>query len=116
MGVPRGLGRMTVVHQVIHTACQREEDRQVDRLERSLLGRLSLSSRSNNNIKNNVTRRNEVPNTIEDVPFRRQDIRILNAKKRRMMDRKLILFLVTTTTLFLPHWRGSHNSLLSPLQ
>ena len=49
-------GGMTVVHQVIHTACQREEDRQEDRLERSLLGRLSLSSRNNNNVKNNVTR------------------------------------------------------------
>ena len=45
-----------MVHQVIHTACQREEDRQEDRLERSLLGRLSLSSRNNNNVKNNVTR------------------------------------------------------------
>ena len=47
---------MTVVHQVIHTACQREEDRQEDRLERSLLGRLSLASRNNNNVKNNLTR------------------------------------------------------------
>ena len=48
---------MTVVHQVIHTACQRDEDRQEDRLERSLLGRLSLSgSRNNNHVRNNVTR------------------------------------------------------------
>ena len=48
---------MTVVHQVIHTACQREEDRQEDRLERSLLGRLSLSSTRNiNNTRNNITR------------------------------------------------------------
>ena len=47
---------MTVVHQVLHTACQREEDRQEDRLERSLLGRLSLSSRNNNNVRNNITR------------------------------------------------------------
>ena len=31
-----------------------------------------------------------VPNTIEDVPFRRQDRRVLNARKKRVMDRKLI--------------------------
>ena len=29
------------------------------------------------------------PKTIEDVPFRRQDRRILNARKKRLADRKL---------------------------
>ncbi len=32
----------------------------------------------------------EPPRTIEDVPFRRQDRRILNSRKKRIMDRKLI--------------------------
>jgi len=36
----------------------------------------------------------KVPLTIEQVPFRRQDRRILNARNRRLMDKKLILFLV----------------------
>ena len=30
------------------------------------------------------------PKSIEDVPFRRQDRRILNSRKKRVMDRKLI--------------------------
>ena len=30
------------------------------------------------------------PKTIEEVPFRRQDRRILNSRKKRLMDRKLI--------------------------
>jgi hypothetical protein len=43
----------------------------------------------------------KVPKSIEEVPFRRQDIRILIAKNRRMMDRKLILFLVTCGLLMM---------------
>merc|ERR1719419_64307 len=35
------------------------------------------------------------PQSIEEVPFRRQDQRTLNAKKRRDMDKKLILFIVS---------------------
>ena len=30
-----------------------------------------------------------VPHAIEDVPFRRQDRRILNARKKRLADKKL---------------------------
>lgn len=36
----------------------------------------------------------KVPKSIEDVPFRRQDRRILNARKKRIMDRKLIKCLI----------------------
>ncbi len=32
----------------------------------------------------------EPPKNIEEVPFRRQDRRILNSRKKRIMDRKLI--------------------------
>ena len=32
----------------------------------------------------------KVPTSIEDVPFRRQDRRILNARRKRMIDRSLI--------------------------
>lgn len=35
------------------------------------------------------------PTRIEDVPFRRQDRRILNARNRRLMDRKLIGFILS---------------------
>ena len=34
----------------------------------------------------------KVPTSIEDVPFRRQDRRILNARRKRMIDRSLIRF------------------------
>ena len=43
------------------------------------------------------------PNTIEDVPFRRQDRRILNARKKRLADRKLykcVMFTGILITLF----------------
>ncbi|XP_059091802.1 uncharacterized protein LOC131887255 isoform X2 [Tigriopus californicus] len=36
----------------------------------------------------------KVPESVEDVPFRRQDRRILNARKKRIMDRKLIKCLI----------------------
>ncbi len=38
---------------------------------------------------------------IEEVPFRRQDRRILNARKKRVGDRKLIRCLVATGALLL---------------
>jgi len=41
------------------------------------------------------------PSKIEDVPFRRQDRRILNARNRRLMDRKLIAFIVSIGFLLL---------------
>ena len=34
----------------------------------------------------------EVPETIEDVPFRRQDRRILNARKKRIIGKRIIGF------------------------
>lgn len=40
---------------------------------------------NNANLGNNL-----VPKSIEDVPFRRQDKRILNARKKRVMDKQLI--------------------------
>jgi len=42
-----------------------------------------------------------VPTRIEDVPFRRQDRRTLNARYRRIMDRKLIVFIVGAGLLLL---------------
>ena len=36
------------------------------------------------------------PESIEDVPFRRQDRRILNARKKRVNDRKLIKCILLT--------------------
>lgn len=37
----------------------------------------------------------KVPTRIEDVPFRRQDKRILNQRKRRVVMRRIIFFGVT---------------------
>lgn len=36
------------------------------------------------------TKSNIIPKTIEDVPFRRQDRRILNARKKRVINRQII--------------------------
>jgi len=36
-----------------------------------------------------------IPTKIEDIPWRRQDRRILNARYRRLMDKKLIIFIVS---------------------
>jgi len=41
------------------------------------------------------------PHSIEDVPFRRQDKRILNARNRRLNDRKLIICIVLSGIIFL---------------
>merc|ERR1719471_2366607 len=72
---------------------------------KSVLGSLTLQnqnqvqpvSKSHNTNSNNnqISRASKVPQSIEEVPFRRQDIRILNARNRKLMDRKLILFFVT---------------------
>merc|ERR1719400_220038 len=42
-----------------------------------------------------------VPTKIEEVPFRRQDRRTLNARYRRIMDRKLIVFILGAGLLLL---------------
>ena len=39
------------------------------------------------------------PRSIEEVPFRRQDRRILNSRKKRIMDRKLIRCIVITAVV-----------------
>merc|ERR1719510_2205671 len=41
------------------------------------------------------------PTSIEEVPWRRQDRRILNARNRRIIDRKLIIFIVTVGLLLM---------------
>merc|ERR1719239_1826596 len=41
------------------------------------------------------------PTRIEEVPFRNQDRRTLNARYRRIMDRKLILFILSCGSLLL---------------
>lgn len=43
----------------------------------------------------------EVPKTIEDVPFRRQDRRILNARKKRIIARRIIGFGVFIAVLLI---------------
>ena len=35
-----------------------------------------------------------VPTKIEEIPFRRQDRRIINSRKKRIVDRRLIKFIV----------------------
>jgi polyferredoxin len=42
-----------------------------------------------------------IPLKIEDVPFRRQDRRILNSRKKRKMDRKLIRCILVMALLLL---------------
>ena len=42
---------------------------------------------------------NTPPRDIEHVPFRRQDRRILNSRKKRVMDRKLIRCILLTGLL-----------------
>ena len=46
------------------------------------------------------------PRDIEQVPFRRQDRRILNSRKKRVMDRKLIRCIVLTGLLMLAAGAG----------
>ena len=41
------------------------------------------------------------PHTIEDVPFRRQDRRILNARKKRLADKKLYKCIMFTGVLII---------------
>ena len=41
----------------------------------------------NNKIPVSESKSNIIPKTIEDVPFRRQDRRILNARKKRVINR-----------------------------
>ena len=42
---------------------------------------------------------NTPPRDIEHVPFRRQDRRVLNSRKKRVMDRKLIRCILMTGLL-----------------
>ena len=41
----------------------------------------------------------DIPQKIEDVPFRRQDRRILNARKKRIIAKRVICFGVTTAII-----------------
>jgi hypothetical protein len=43
----------------------------------------------------------KVPKTIEEVPFRRQDRRILNARKKRVVDKQVIKCSLLITVLIL---------------
>ena len=43
----------------------------------------------------------DIPEKIEDVPFRRQDRRILNARKKRIIAKRIICFGITTCLTFL---------------
>ena len=49
----------------------------------------------------NVSKGLIVPTKIEDVPFRRQDRRILNARKKRINARRIIGFGVTISLLMI---------------
>lgn len=69
-----------------------------------------LGSLAVNTIHTTVTNKTHVdkddlaskkPVRIEDVPFRRQDRRILNARYRRLMDKKLIIFIVSVGFLLI---------------
>lgn len=42
-----------------------------------------------------------IPTRIEDVPFRRQDRRVLNARKKRVTDRKLYKCILITGLLLI---------------
>ena len=46
------------------------------------------------------------PRDIEQVPFRRQDRRILNSRKKRVMDRKLIRCILMTGLLMVAAGAG----------
>jgi len=43
----------------------------------------------------------DIPHKIEDVPFRRQDLRILNGRKKRHVAKKVICFGITTAIILL---------------
>ena len=43
----------------------------------------------------------DIPEKIEDVPFRQQDRRILNARKKRIIAKRIICFGITTCLTFL---------------
>lgn len=43
----------------------------------------------------------DIPHKIEDVPFRRQDLRILNGRKKRSIAKRVICFGITTAIILL---------------
>jgi len=69
---------------------------------KTVLGTLTQASQQNRSPQTK-THRNKIvprkPKSVEDVPFRRQDRRILNARNRRIMDRKLIVCILLTGIL-----------------
>lgn len=74
---------------------------------KTVLGSLTVNTTQNMNTVTNKTHAdkddldNKKPVRIEDVPFRRQDRRILNARYRRLMDKKLIIFIVSIGLLLI---------------
>jgi len=72
---------------------------------KTVLGSLAINTIHNvTNKAHNVDKEdfdNKKPVRIEDVPFRRQDRRILNARYRRLMDKKLIIFIVSVGLLLI---------------
>ncbi len=62
--------------------------------------RFEVASKGRKALKDHKLRE-KPPKGIEDVPFRRQDRRVLNSRKKRLMDRKLIRCLVTSGIIVL---------------
>lgn len=73
---------------------------------KTVLGSLAVGKKSHYNQVTSKTHARhtdlgKAPSNIEDVPFRRQDRRILNARNKRVTDRKLIIFIVLLGLLLL---------------
>lgn len=73
---------------------------------KTVLGSLAAGKKSHYNQVTSKTHTRhtdlgKAPSNIEDVPFRRQDRRILNARNKRVTDRKLIIFIVLLGLLLL---------------
>jgi len=72
---------------------------------KTVLGTLHQANKDKDPIhklhRNKISPGAKKPNSIEDVPFRRQDKRILNARNRRLNDRKLIICIVFSGLAFL---------------
>merc|ERR1719402_928963 len=71
---------------------------------KTMLGSLNVNNKNYNQVTTKIHNNKldpAAPKSIEEVPFRRQDRRILNARNRRIIDRKLIIFIVSVGLLLM---------------
>jgi len=87
---------------------QREQDEDCSSPRKTVLESLTIKAGGEKrqsilkeDSRSRASRRLRKPTRIEEVPFRRQDRRTLNARYRRLMDRKLIICIMGSSLLLL---------------